>query len=123
MNRPSSRIGSAVGAQPPALPQVADHVPVDGRLVHAAGLGIRAPDREVHGAADLLVEQDRPDRAVDAEVRADPDLAQPRRASVGGERLAQVVLAAVGRAATTRPARNSSSIPSTATPRGLDGIV
>ena len=36
------------------------------------------------------------DRAVDAEVRADPDLAEPRRALVGGERLAQVGLAALG---------------------------
>src|SRR5215210_6995395 len=51
----------AVGAEPPAPSQVADHVPVDGRLVRAARLGIGAPDRQVHGAADLLVEQDRAD--------------------------------------------------------------
>jgi hypothetical protein len=49
----------------------------------------------VHRAADLLVEEDRPDRAADAEVGADPDLAQAPRALVGGERLAQVVLADV----------------------------
>ena len=41
------------------------------------------------GPADLLVEQDRAHRAVDAEVRADPDLAQAARAVVGGERALQ----------------------------------
>src|SRR5688572_26377799 len=45
----------AVGAEPPAPAQVADHVPVHGRLVDPAGLGVRAADREVDGAADLLV--------------------------------------------------------------------
>ena len=38
--------------------------------------GIGAAEREVDGAADLLVEQDRADRAVDAEVRADAELAE-----------------------------------------------
>ena len=36
------------------------------RLVRPAGLGIGAAEREVDGAADLLVEQDRPRRPVDA---------------------------------------------------------
>src|SRR4051812_27344363 len=86
----------AVGAEAAALAQVADHVPVDGRLVRAARLGIGAADREVHGPADLLVEEDRADRAVDPEVRADADLAEARGAGVGRERLAQVGVAAVG---------------------------
>src|SRR3712207_1519117 len=38
--------GLAVCGQPAALAQVADHVPVDGRLVRAARLRIRAADRE-----------------------------------------------------------------------------
>ena len=62
-------------------------------VVGAARLGIRGADREVDGAADLLVEEDRPDRPVDAEVRADAELAEPARALVGGERRPQVVLA------------------------------
>src|SRR3954467_12299978 len=40
-----------------ALAQVADHVPVDGRVVRAAGLRVAGADREVERAADLLVEQ------------------------------------------------------------------
>src|SRR4051794_3882710 len=47
----------AVGEQPPAAAQVADHVPVHRGLVGATGLGIGAPDGKVHGAADLLVEE------------------------------------------------------------------
>ena len=50
--------GLAVDLDPAAATEVADHVPVDRGLVDAASLGIAAPDREVDGAADLLVEQD-----------------------------------------------------------------
>ena len=64
--------------------------------VLAARLGIRAPEREVHRPADLLVEEDRPDRPVDAEVRADADLAQPPGALVGRERAVEVGLPALG---------------------------
>src|SRR4051812_16166347 len=88
--------GRPVGAEAAAVAQVADHVPVHGRLVRAARLRIGAPDREMDGAADLLVEEDRADGAVDAEVRSDADLAQQRGAVVRGERLAQVGLAALG---------------------------
>jgi hypothetical protein len=88
LSRPSSTIGSP-SRSGGRRAQVADHVPVHGRLVRAAGLRIGAADGEVDGAADLLVEQDRADRAVDAEVRADADLAEARRALVGGERLAR----------------------------------
>src|SRR3954447_26683756 len=83
----------AVGAQPPAGAQVADEVPVHHRLVRPAGLGIRAADREVDRAADLLVIEDRPDRPVDAEVRADADLAEEARAGVRVQRRLQVVVA------------------------------
>src|SRR3954468_18847227 len=82
----------AVGAQPAAVAQVADQVPVHHRLVRAAGLGIGAPAREVDRAADLLVVEDRPDRAVDAEVRPDADLPEIPRAGVGVEGRLQVVV-------------------------------
>ena len=67
-------------------------------LVRAAGLGIGAAEREVDGAADLLVEEDRADRAVDAEVRADAELAEEAGAVVGVERRLQVGVAALGAA-------------------------
>src|SRR5439155_15773641 len=85
-----------VGADPPAAAQVADEVPVQRALVAAARLRVRAAEGEVDGAADLLVEQDRPDGAVDPEVGADAELAQPARPRVGRQGLAQVVLAALG---------------------------
>src|SRR3954454_4001560 len=84
----------AVGAQPAAVAQVADQVPVHHRLVRAAGLGIGAPEREVDRPADLLVVEDRPDRAVDAEVRADADLPEIPRAGVRVQRRLQIVVAA-----------------------------
>src|SRR5205085_3889661 len=67
----------AIGRQAAALAKVADEIPVHGGLVDAAGLRIGAAEREVDGAADLLVEQDRADRAVDPGIRSDADLAQP----------------------------------------------
>ena len=86
--------------------------------------GYERPTREVDGAADLLVEQDRADRAVDAGVRADAELAEPAGAGVGVERRQQVG-ARRARRARRRPGRRgrSSSTPATSTPRGLDGIV
>ena len=50
----------------------------------------------MHAAADLLVEEDRADRALDAEVRADPELADAPCAVVGVQRTAQVLVAALG---------------------------
>src|SRR3954451_18932252 len=82
----------AVGRQSTAIAQVADEVPVNSGLVDAAGLGIGAAEREVDGAADLLVEQDRADRAVDPAVRADADLAEAARARIGRERALQVLV-------------------------------
>ena len=75
--------------------------------VLASGLGIGAPEREVDGAADLLVEEDRAGRAVDAEVRADADLAEAPRAVVGGQRALQVVVADAPRAR-RRPRRRAA---------------
>ena len=93
-------------------------------LVRAAGLGVAVADREVDGAADLLVEEDRADRAVDAEVGADAELAEEARAGVRVERGLQVGVAALGAwRSTTRPSRNSSVTSSTTTPRGAVGIV
>src|SRR4051812_13669101 len=86
----------SVGGDPPAAAQVADEVPVHRGDVLAAGLGIRAAQREVDRAADLLVEEDRADRAVDAVVGAEAELAQAPRAVVRAQRLAQVGLAALG---------------------------
>src|SRR3954454_21144814 len=86
----------AVGRQPAALTQVADQVPVQGRDVAPARLGVGAAEREVHGAADLLVEEDRADGAVDAVVGADAQLAQAPGSVVGGQRAAQVLLAVLG---------------------------
>src|SRR3954454_6500481 len=88
--------GLAVGAQPAAVAQVADQIPVQRGLVRPARLGIRAPEREVDGSADLLVEQDRARGAVDAEVRAHPELAQAAGAGVGGQRALQVLVALLG---------------------------
>src|SRR5262245_11734303 len=80
----------------PTLPQVADHVPVDGGLVEAARLGIRAADGEVDGATDLLVEQDLPGAVGDAVVGPDPELAEAARAIVGVEHLDEELLALLG---------------------------
>src|SRR5919109_1182148 len=86
----------AVGGQPSALAQVADEVPVQRRRVLAAGLGVRAAEREVHRAADLLVEEDRARRPVDPEVRPDAELAEEAGAGLGLERAAEGVLPGVG---------------------------
>ena len=76
--------------------QVADHVPVEPGRVLAAGLGEARAEREVHRAADLLVEEDVAREAVDLVVQAERDLAEDARAVVHVEQRAQVVLAARG---------------------------
>ena len=74
-----------------------------------ARLRIGAAEREVHGAADLLVEQDRAGRAIDAGVRPDADLAQRAGARTDVQRREQVLVAAFGArrddAARARPTR------------------
>src|SRR5436190_1691697 len=79
-----------------ALAKVADHVPVNGRVVHAAGLGVARAQRQVERAADLLVEQDLLGAGLDPVVRADPELSEAAGAVVGVERLEQQLLAGVG---------------------------
>ena len=108
---------------PAAAAQVADEVPVQRGLVLAAGLGVRAAEREVDGAADLLVEEDRADRALDAEVRADAELAEEPRAGVGRERALEVLVALLG-ARARRPRRRGTRgrRPATWTPAGEDGM-
>ena len=64
-------------------------------FVASAGLRVRATERKVNGAADLLVEENRADRARDAEVGSDPNLAQLARAFVCRERLLQVLVASL----------------------------
>ncbi len=66
----------AVDLDPAAAAQVADHVGVDGALVVPAALRVARANRQVHGAADLLVEQDVAGAAVDPVVGADPELAE-----------------------------------------------
>src|SRR4051812_26049185 len=73
----------AVDGDRAAAPQVADHVPVDGRVVHPAALRIARADRHVDRAAELLVEQDLLGRLGDAVVRPYAELAKPARAVVG----------------------------------------
>src|SRR3712207_3580731 len=68
---------------------------MQGRFVRAAGLRVGAAEREVDGAADLLVEQDLADGAVDARVRADAELADAAGAVVGGERRLQDLVSAL----------------------------
>ena len=76
-------------------------------LVLAAGLGIGAAEREVDRAADLLVEEDRADRAVDAEVRADAELAEaPARRRRWRARAGGSSSPWSARASTTSPSRN-----------------
>jgi 16S rRNA (adenine(1408)-N(1))-methyltransferase len=71
------------------LTQVADHVPMDGRAVQAAGVGVAGAERHVDRAADLLVEEDVFGEARDAEIRAEGEFAEAARAGVGVERLNQ----------------------------------
>src|SRR4051794_38090415 len=83
----------AIGGEPPAAAQGADQGPVQRARVLSAPLPIRPAERAGDGPPDLLVEEDRPGRPVDAEVRPDPQLAQVARAAVGLERALEVVVA------------------------------
>ena len=65
--------------------------------VRAAGFGVAQPERHVHRAAHLLVEQDVLRPARDPVVRPEREFAQPARSGVGVERLDQKCLV-LGRA-------------------------
>src|SRR5438093_7838000 len=88
----------AVGIDLPIRAEVADHVPVQTGLVPAAELLEAGAEREVHRAADLLVEQDVTREAVDLVVQAEGDLAEDARPRVHvEERLQELVpLARIG---------------------------
>src|SRR5919108_1896905 len=81
----------AVALDPPALPEVLDHVPVHGADVLAADRGETRADREVDRPVHLLVEERVLHVPLDARVAADAVLAQDPRALVpvelGDERL------------------------------------
>ena len=76
--------------------QVLDEIPVDTRLVDAAEIRVAVPERDVHGAVHLLVEERVLHVARDARVAADPELAEPARALVGVEHLQQELLVGGG---------------------------
>src|SRR5205807_9398453 len=82
----------AVGPQTSSFAQVTDEVPVERGRVRATGVGIGAPEREVHRPRDLLVEQDRAGGAIDPGVGPDPELAEKPRAGVGEQRRLQVLI-------------------------------
>ena len=119
--RPARRPRRRRSSVPPRA-QVADEVPVQRGLVLAAGLGVRAAEREVDGAADLLVEEDRADR------RGRCRSSCRCRARRGGARRRRSAARAGGsprraRRARRRRARRGtrSSTPATSTPAGDDG--
>src|SRR5213080_4839195 len=86
----------AVGVDLATRAQVADHVPVQRRAVRAAALRIGRPEREVHRAADLLVEEDVAGEDADRLVQAERELPDPPRALVDRDHLLEEVLAARG---------------------------
>src|SRR3954471_23252219 len=86
----------AVDGDRATLAEVADEVPVDGRLVHPAALRIARADRHVHGAAELLIEQHLLGRLGDPVVRPDAELAEAPGSLVGVEHLVQVLLSPFG---------------------------
>src|SRR5918992_5118795 len=71
--RPVPLYEFAVGVELAALSQVADQIPVHARVVLASGLLVGAPDREVHRAAELLVEEDVLRRPADPVVGPDAE--------------------------------------------------
>src|SRR5581483_12084117 len=84
----------AVGREPTALAQIADQIPMQCGRVAPAGLRIGAPERQMDGSRDLLVEQDGSRGSIDALVGADPELAHKTCAGVGSQDLLEVGIAA-----------------------------
>src|SRR6266540_3592681 len=72
----------AVGVDLPIRAEVADHVPVQTGLVPAAELLEARAECEVHGAADLLVEEDVARESVDLVVQTKRRLAEDARPRV-----------------------------------------
>src|SRR5947208_16485239 len=65
-----------IDAHAAAGAQIADQIPVQRRGVAPTGLGVGAPERQVGGAGDLLVEQDQPGGPVNPLVGPDPQLSE-----------------------------------------------
>src|SRR5213083_2417087 len=86
----------AVGVDLAVLAEVADHVPVQRRLVRAAELLERGAERNVHRPADLLVEERVAGEAVDLVVEAERDLAEPARAVVHRQQRVEELAAVPG---------------------------
>src|SRR5436190_5617902 len=86
----------AVHFDSPAPSQVADEIGMNSALVAAAALGIARAHGHVHGAADLLVQQDIAGAPIDPVVGPDAELAETARPGVGVEEADQVLLAALG---------------------------
>src|SRR2546426_9842909 len=82
----------AVGVDLAIRAEVADHVPMQARLVAAAELLEAGPEREVHRAADLLVEQDVAREAVDLIVETEGGLTEDAGALVHVEERLQIVV-------------------------------
>src|SRR3954453_5375118 len=83
----------AVGANPAIPAQIADQIEVQRRAVEAAEILEAHAEREVHGAADLLVEEDVAPEAVDLVVEAERDPADAVRSLFHLEHRLQVGLA------------------------------
>src|ERR1700748_641303 len=86
----------AVGVDLALLAQIADKVPVQRRLVLRAEVGEAGAEREVHGPADLLVEERVLREPVDLVVQSEGDLPEPTRASIHREQRVEVLAAARG---------------------------
>src|SRR5205085_7650235 len=85
-----------VELDPAAVPQVLDHVPVNGADVLSPDERKAVADCEMDGAVDLLVEERVLHVLLDARVVADSELAQHASALVRVERRDQELLVAVG---------------------------
>src|SRR2546423_3485327 len=72
----------AVGVDLALAPEVADQVEVERGAILPAELREPHPERDVHRAADLLVEEDVARESVDLVVEAECDLADPASAAV-----------------------------------------
>src|SRR3712207_6523876 len=86
----------AVGVELATFAQVTDQVPVHARVVLPSGLLVGAPDREVHRAAELLVEEDVLRRPADAVVGPDAELPEIPRPLVRVEHGVEELLPLLG---------------------------
>src|SRR5436305_13418883 len=103
----SSRSGSGLLEETPGAPdqlavgvdlalgaEIADEIPVQRGVIHAAELLERRAERDVHRSADLLVEEDVLREAVDLVVHPDGDLSEPARPRVEAEHRVEDLAAA-----------------------------